>query len=205
MRDIALDLRHLAQYMEGAPASILGQLSGGPCQERQLLGSTAAWTSSRFAWHVLCSALHGGVKDVNQVTPSEGTARPSLPLRETTSGRTTRHILVVEPEALVRWSLGKYLSRWFVVHFVESRAAADQVLEDHPVCAVIVSYHRDHRLAEDVETVARSRNQSIRVIRTVTQASEDRPDLPDTLYVEKPFELADLASMLGVQDTSTCH
>ena len=135
---------------------------------------------------------------MNQVTASDGTAIPSP--CETAAGRTTRHILVVEPEALVRWSLGKYLSRWFVVHCVESRAAADQVLEDHPIDSVIVSYHRDRRLAEDVEQIARARNQAVRVIRTVTQASEDRPDAPDTLYVEKPFELAELAGMLGVTD-----
>jgi DNA-binding response OmpR family regulator len=140
----------------------------------------------------------GGTIVLNQGTSKDEAAARSGP-GGPSQGRVP-HLLVVEPEALVRWSLGKYLSRWFVVHCVDSRVAAERVLEDHQVDAVIVSFQRSHRLADEVETIARVRNPAVRVIRTCTNASEERPGEPDALYVEKPFELAELAGMLGVTD-----
>ena len=107
-------------------------------------------------------------------------------------------LLIVEPEPLLQWSLGTYLSRWFEVFVVESAATAQALLDERPADALIVSDELPDHAAEKVETWARLRNCSVAVIRTVTD-STDEPALPaNTRQLEKPFDLAQLASFLGV-------
>jgi len=125
-----------------------------------------------------------------------------------TGGGTPRspaeHLLIVEPEALVRWSLVTYLGKWFAVYSADSRASADRILDDHRIDALVVSDDLSDRAAKDIEAHARSQNPSVRVVRTVTNPSDGEEPTPDTPCVEKPFELSKLASLLGVGDAPVC-
>ena len=109
----------------------------------------------------------------------------------------TGQLLVVEPEELVRWSLVTYLTRWFDVFTAESRAVADRILDDRRIDAVVVSDDLTDRAAEEIEAHARSRNPSVRVVRTVTNPPGGQASVQDTFCLEKPFELSELASLLG--------
>ena len=107
----------------------------------------------------------------------------------------------MEPEELVRWSLVTYLARWFVVDAVDSRAAADQIIDDRSVDAVVVSDDLSDDAIESIEARVRSRNPSARVICTVANPLRGKELGLGTERVEKPFELAKLATMLGAEDT----
>ncbi len=120
----------------------------------------------------------------------------------TGNGTTNRHagnLLVVEPEALLRWSLVTYLGQWFEVLSAETKPAADRILDEHKVDAVVVSDELSDSTMQALEAHARSRNAATRVIRTVT-TERAWPTLPkETRCIEKPFELAKLAELLGVR------
>lgn len=143
---------------------------------------------------------HEGISHVNPRESANGVRQG--PTGDAASGWPAKHLLIVEPEALVRWSVGKYLARWFIVHSVESRADADRVLDERPVDVVIVSDDPRDRMAKEIETHARSRNPSVRVVRTVTHSSHDKDSTSGAPLVEKPFDLAKLADMLGVTDAT---
>ena len=106
-----------------------------------------------------------------------------------------RRLLIVEPEPLLRWSLAKYLSKWFEVFPVDSVAPADRVLDQQPIDAVVVSDQLPDRRAQSIENHARSRNAATCVIHTVTTRV-----VGSAKCIEKPFELARLATLLGVND-----
>jgi len=112
---------------------------------------------------------------------------------------TAREILIVEPEDLVRWSLVTYLAQWFEVHPAGSKAAADQILEDYPIDAVVVSDDLSDEAADEIEIHARSRNPAARVVRMVTHAPADKRLNKGTLRLEKPFELSRLGGLLGTE------
>ena len=109
-------------------------------------------------------------------------------------------LLVVEPEPLLRWSLTTYLGKWFQVFAAESRSAADPVLQGHAIDAVILSDDLDGGDADELEKFVRSRKPSACVIRTISRPSRTSVGAPETICLEKPFELARLAGFLGVQD-----
>jgi len=131
---------------------------------------------------------------------------PNIRAQEAAASRTPfpplARVLVVEPEALVRWSLVTYLARWFDVLSADSRSAADRILDDQQVDAIVVSDDLSDHAAEDVEAHARSRNPAARVIRTVTGPCTERTSNEDISCLEKPFELSRLATLLGVQVVS---
>ena len=110
------------------------------------------------------------------------------------------NLLVVEPEPLLRWSLTTYLGKWFQVFSAESRSAADPILQDHSIDAVVLSDDLGDRDADELEESVRSRNSSACVIRTVSHPSRTSEEAPATIRLEKPFELARLASFLGIPD-----
>lgn len=122
-----------------------------------------------------------------------------------TPGGSGEHLLVVEPEELVRWSLVTYLAKWFDVFSADSRAAADRILDDHRVDAVVVSDDLSDRAAEVIEERARSKNPSVRVVRTVTSPPAGDAAALDTLCLEKPFQLSELANLLGVRNAPLCN
>ena len=140
----------------------------------------------------------GGSDHVNPAKPrakigSASTERPA-------QGGPARRLLVVEPEDLVRWSLATYLAKWFTVDCVDCRAKADRILNERSVDAVVVSDDLSNDAVQAIEARARSRNPSVRVVCTVTNPSHENESTSDTLRVEKPFALSQLASMLGVTD-----
>ena len=118
--------------------------------------------------------------------------------------RPAKHLLVVETETLVRWSLVTYLARWFVAYSADSRASAFDLLDDHRIDAVVVSDDLSDRAAEDIETHARLQNPGVRVVRIFTDLPRRNEPATSTRCVEKPFELAKLADLLGVGDLPEC-
>ena len=115
-----------------------------------------------------------------------------------------RRLLIVEPEALVRWSLVTYLTKWFDVFTADSRATADHILDDQLIDAVVVSDDLSDRAPEEIEARARSRNPAARVVRTITDSPGEELPSQKTPRLEKPFELSELAMLLGIPDASPC-
>jgi len=108
-----------------------------------------------------------------------------------------RKLLVVEPEALLRWSLSTYLSRWFRVFAVESSTAADRVLNRRRIDAAVVSEDLPNHEADVVETHVRNANTQARIIRTASSPIEGRSEGAAVGRIEKPFKLSELASLLS--------
>ena len=123
-----------------------------------------------------------------QGAPSAGAPQP------------VRHVLIVEPEELVRWSLVTYLGKWFEVFSADSRTLADRILEERQIDAVVVSDDLSDRAAEAIAAHARSRNPAARVVRTLTGPPVPEPQDRDTSCLEKPFALSEVASLLGVSE-----
>ncbi len=109
-----------------------------------------------------------------------------------------RQILAVEPDPLTQWSLKMYLSKWFDVYATGSIVDAQHVLENHAVDVLIVSEELPPTALASLETHAHNFNACVEVIRTVADPSKPRKCIPHVTYLEKPFELAHLAQMLGV-------
>ncbi len=109
-------------------------------------------------------------------------------------------VLVVEPEALLRWSIVTYLSRWCDVLQVDSRTGADRMLEGHTVDAVIVAERLADGASTAVEDRALARNPSTRIVRTGVGPTDDAAAQPK--FIEKPFELSKLAEALGINPSA---
>lgn len=109
-----------------------------------------------------------------------------------------KRVLILEPETLVSWSLVAYLAEWFIVVAADSERTAAQHLDDDPFDALVISDDVDESAAGRLVDKAYDRNPSVRIVRTVTRPS--RPPAPGTeaLWVEKPFDLARVAKLLGV-------
>lgn len=114
-----------------------------------------------------------------------------------TGGSSTRRLLVVEPEALLRWSLSTYLGRWFRVFAVESGAAANKILNRRKVDAAVVSDDLPNHEADVVESRVRAANTQARVIRTASSPIESCPPNSAAGRIEKPFKLSELARLLS--------
>ena len=110
------------------------------------------------------------------------------------------NLLVVEPEALLRWSLTTYFAKWFQVFPTEARPAADRILNGHSIDALVLSDDLADQEADELEVAVRSQNSAARVIRTVSRPSRATGGDQATIHIEKPFELARLASLLGIED-----
>jgi DNA-binding NtrC family response regulator len=113
-----------------------------------------------------------------------------------------RNLLIVEPERLLRWSLVTYLSRWFNVFPVESREDADRLLDVERIDAVVVSDELAAHGAGAVEQHAVQRNPSVRVVHVVMSLRGEDAVVDPCNRIEKPFELAKLARLLGVHNGS---
>ncbi len=109
-------------------------------------------------------------------------------------------VLVVEPEALLRWSIVTYLSRWCEVLQVDSQTGADRLLDGHTVDAVIVADRLADGACSAVEEHARTTNPSARIVRTGVGAPDDGSGPPT--FIEKPFELSKLAEALGIDPSA---
>jgi DNA-binding NtrC family response regulator len=113
------------------------------------------------------------------------------------------HVLLIDGDALTRWSVATYLSRWFVVEVAESPATARQVAGQRAFFGVVMSDQIAMHDADAISASANERNPHVRVVRTVVGAPEG--STPECLHLEKPFNLAELAQLLGVppQETAT--
>ena len=113
-----------------------------------------------------------------------------------------RTVLIVEPEALLRWSMVTYLGRWFRVFAVDSAPAADRLLDEQPVDAAVLSDDLPEGGADQVECHLRIRNPTPCIIRTSTGPSTGGGTPPAAVRLEKPFDLTTLANLLGTKDSS---
>lgn len=109
-------------------------------------------------------------------------------------------VLVVEPDPLTQWSLRTYLSKWFSIHSTSSLDAARHVLETHPVDVLVVADELPATALASLEECAHSFNACVRVVRTVARLDEMRGLDASFEYIEKPFQLADLARLLGIPE-----
>ena len=109
------------------------------------------------------------------------------------------HLLVVEPEALLRWSLATYLSKWFDVHPTDSPEAALRILDDYRVDGAVISDQLAPGSAPAIAARLGLRNPSATIVYTVTSAETSVAEDRVSLQIEKPFQLADLAALLGVE------
>ena len=106
------------------------------------------------------------------------------------------NLLVVEPDALLRWSLVTYFSKWFNVFAVAAIDAAEEILDGESINAVIVSDVLDATEVERMEQKAFDCNHAVRIVRVVTSLRSAAKDPYATGTLEKPFELAALADLL---------
>ena len=130
---------------------------------------------------------------------TQGDRQPATHATPMTAARP--RLLVVEPEALLRWAMVTYLGRWFEVFQSATATAACGVLESESVDAVVVSGELGRSAAESVERCARERNPSARVVRTITDPNELERCPPSSVCLEKPFRLSDLADLLDAHRT----
>ncbi len=107
-------------------------------------------------------------------------------------------LLVVEPEALLRWSLATYFSKWFDVFPTETQDGADRVLDDQIIDAVVISDQLSAEAAEEIASRTRALNEAARIVRTVTRVDRDDVQAHGSYVIEKPFEFTELATFLGV-------
>lgn len=114
--------------------------------------------------------------------------------------RRVRQILVVEPDPLTQWSLRTYLSKWFSIHSTGSLDSARRVLETHAVDVLVVADELPAAAVALLEQCAHNFNARVRIVRTVADLDRPRETGPSRDYIEKPFQLADLARLLGIPD-----
>lgn len=114
-----------------------------------------------------------------------------------TSGR---QLLIVEPDELTMWSVATYLGRWFSVVPVMSASAARRFLRRHPVGALVLSDALPKGAPATIEQLARAANPDVRAVLLVTETREAAPQETTAARIEKPFELAALARLLGVPE-----
>ena len=126
--------------------------------------------------------------------------RSQRPSSDSPSFGRVGYLLVVEPEALLRWSLATYLSKWFDVFPTDTGESADRILEDHRIDALVVSDQLPAESLDALESHARSCNAATRVVRTVTSLNRNTVTDQGTFCIEKPFELVKLANLLGVDE-----
>jgi DNA-binding NtrC family response regulator len=110
-------------------------------------------------------------------------------------------VLVVEADNLTRWSLTKYLARWFQVLPADSMEVATRILDAGNIDALVVSDDLPDCTAEALLARARERNPAIRVVCTVTDSETAAICQREAVCVEKPFDLSALAGLLGVTTT----
>lgn len=96
-----------------------------------------------------------------------------------------------------------YLQRWFDVATTDSARAAIRLLGEYGVRALIISDEMSEEAAEGLETLARQQDGRVTVVRTVTGVSDASSTKTPAVRLEKPFELASLAQLLGVPAQET--
>ena len=109
-------------------------------------------------------------------------------------------VLVIEPDHLTLWSVATYLQRWFTVETTNCGVEAEKLLRDHAVAAVIISDQFPHRAAETLTQLAKRLHPDARTVLMVSGDADPESIAGCVTRLEKPFELSDLARLLGVPD-----
>lgn len=110
-------------------------------------------------------------------------------------------VLIVEPDLLTRWSLKTYLEPWFTVYASSEPEQAGRVAGERALDALIVSDAIPNAAVQQIEQKARFRNPCVRIIRTVSgPTAAEKPATESEYRLEKPFELGQLRSVLGVPE-----
>jgi DNA-binding response OmpR family regulator len=108
-------------------------------------------------------------------------------------------ILVVEPDRLARWSICSYLQRWFLVCSAESAPQAEFQLKNQVFDGVIISCEIPSEAIDTIEQTCRDRNPETVLIITVTDTTSHLGGPGSARkQLEKPFQLAKMAQLLGV-------
>lgn len=111
------------------------------------------------------------------------------------TGMSRRRLLLIEPDSLTRWSVQRYLEPWFDVVNATDAAEGDRMIDEDRFDAVVISDTVPLSLVERVEQHVRELNPHVKVVRTVA----DDTDAGERTLLEKPFELSQLARLLGVE------
>ena len=109
-------------------------------------------------------------------------------------------VLVVDPDALARWSLSMYLSRWFIIDATATLADAERLLQRGDTRALIVSCELPGSDIDRVEEQARRCNPGILTVRADTGVVGIKRPSVGCVRIEKPYRLTDLARLLGVSE-----
>ncbi len=107
-------------------------------------------------------------------------------------------VVVIEPDELTRWAVERYLSRWFAVSSVASPSDGEAQLGSDTPDALIVSDDLPEGFPISLEKTARQANPQAIIVHTTTETAR-RVRNSDALRIEKPFDLAQLARLLGVE------
>ncbi|MFQ5413416.1 MAG: hypothetical protein ACE5E6_03060 [Phycisphaerae bacterium] len=110
---------------------------------------------------------------------------------------TDRHLLVVEPESLLRWSLTTYFQKWYTTHPAGSVDDAMDVLSRERIDALILAGELPDGDADRIATQAKAGNPDVVMVETVADTTALRHRTPHMPCIEKPFKLAKLAALLG--------
>jgi len=108
---------------------------------------------------------------------------------------------VLEPDPLTQWALRAYLARWFTVQTADSVIMGQQIVAAQRVDAVVMSNELPAVGLAALEAEARRRRAEVTIVRTAAEPGPPSRDDPRVSYLEKPFELAQLARLLGVPET----
>lgn len=106
-------------------------------------------------------------------------------------------ILIVDDDALARWSLVEYLQRWATVVAAADTASALAVIARGEVTTLILSDALDPGDVETIQTAAEDQYRGVRTILTVTNLRAAKRPRRRCKCLEKPFALEDLAKLLG--------
>jgi DNA-binding NtrC family response regulator len=118
------------------------------------------------------------------------------------TGSPVRRLLVASSDRLLRWSLCTYLRDWFDVQAVSDVSAAEQVLHNGDFDALFLSDDLPVVDMDRIEMLTKSMNPKAIVVHTTTNPTAARITAPNVVQLEKPFDLAALARVLGVPDSS---
>lgn len=108
--------------------------------------------------------------------------------------------MIVDADPLTQWALRAYLQKWFAVDITDSVDAAVEIIHAVPLDGLILSDELPTPEQSTLERAARQRRARLRVIHTISDTT--KPCCPNAFsnVLEKPFELAHLARLLGVPE-----
>ncbi|MBW7904050.1 MAG: hypothetical protein LC135_14085 [Phycisphaerae bacterium] len=112
--------------------------------------------------------------------------------------RQRARLLIVSPDALTEWSVRSYLRPWFDVRVAHSVTQALRILEAERFDALVLAEDLTERAGARLERKARARNAGVLIVHMVISDGEIHPERTAGCWIEKPFQLSQLALALGV-------